>query len=157
MTPNDHLIKAAAAGHANIVQGALADGADINGQSEFDHTALHEAAREGHLEVVKLLVDSGADLTVPDRYKQTALQRARAYCIACNAAPSETLSSYDLERNLPLKLYAVVKFLEEAERKQRHAGSIPGPKASHAKDAKKNRASGPRSPRDRITSPLRLR
>ncbi|MBQ4490331.1 MAG: ankyrin repeat domain-containing protein, partial [Pyramidobacter sp.] len=57
---------AAVCGFTERVKTLLARGADVNGRSRRQETALQYAAEEGHLEAVKVLIEAGADIDAQD-------------------------------------------------------------------------------------------
>ena len=70
---NEALWEAARAGDTARITAALAQGADVNGKSRYDVTALIFASSNGRLDAVKLLVSRGADVNAQDSF-----YRARA-------------------------------------------------------------------------------
>jgi ankyrin repeat protein len=67
------LHKAAAAGHAAIVEFLLSEGADIDAWNNAHQNPLLHAAYYGKAPVVKLLLDKGANFKERDRYGRTVL------------------------------------------------------------------------------------
>lgn len=55
------LVTAALAGHKDIVELLIENGADPDGRDGKGYTALHAAAYGGHLDIVVLLIDRGVD------------------------------------------------------------------------------------------------
>ncbi len=73
----DALIRAARAGHADVVKSLLAGGkADVNGRDDQGNTPLIEAARSGHDDVVQALLVARADAGAKNDQGQTALSLA---------------------------------------------------------------------------------
>lgn len=70
------LMKAARAGHDDLVKILLNAGCPIDTKDADGHTALFEALVEGRLSTVKLLLDEGADINLRPNFGQTALGRA---------------------------------------------------------------------------------
>lgn len=74
---NKGLITGAHDGKIDLVQNAIADGANINDNSELDNfTALHYAAQNGHSEIVDLLLMLGANVNATTSYGNTPLHQA---------------------------------------------------------------------------------
>ena len=68
---------AAAAGHKEVAELLIAEGADVNAKdSTFGRTLLHIAAREGHKEIVELLLAKGVDVNAKDKEGKTPLDAA---------------------------------------------------------------------------------
>lgn len=73
------LTLAAAAGHAQVVQLLIDNGAQVNQidpEDEKDATALHKAAEKGRREVVQVLLANGANVNVKDFWGNGPLNRA---------------------------------------------------------------------------------
>lgn len=63
--------------HENV-QILIANGANVNYQSEYDgYTSLHWAARKGDLQLVQLLLKHGANINVKNNKKQTPMDLAK--------------------------------------------------------------------------------
>lgn len=60
---NEELVRSAASGDANKVEGLLKRDASVNGVY-VTHTALQAACQNGHLDVLRLLVRYGADVEI---------------------------------------------------------------------------------------------
>ncbi len=69
---NQELIRAAAAGDSETVQGLLAQGADVHAANDKGVTALIAAAYANHVDVARLLIQAGADINRQDRTQQSA-------------------------------------------------------------------------------------
>ena len=67
------LATAALMGHTKVVALLLEHGADINGRSRDDGTALHAAAFLGRIETVKFLLEKGADANLQSNIGSTAM------------------------------------------------------------------------------------
>jgi len=67
------LILASYAGHINIVQFLIDEGAKVNAHTDNGISALWIASYEGYLDIVKFLVTQGADLNVKENNGATAL------------------------------------------------------------------------------------
>ena len=61
-TGRSALILAAAAGHVDIVEALLKNGAKVDGRDKTGHTALNWAAMRGRTQVVTALQNKGADI-----------------------------------------------------------------------------------------------
>jgi outer membrane protein assembly factor BamB len=73
----DALWAAVRSGDVKAMQGAIDNGADVNGRNEYGVTALWIAAGKGKLDVVQLLVQKGADVNSRDDiWYQTPLSSA---------------------------------------------------------------------------------
>ena len=71
------LLRASAAGHAEVVRLLLEAGADKDATGTSSScTALILAAHKGRLEVVRLLVEAGAGKDITDKFGLTALTAA---------------------------------------------------------------------------------
>lgn len=73
----DCLALAARHGHTDIVGLLLAFGAQVNGRTEDNETALQATIGRGHFATVKLLLDSGADVTVVNADGKSCLELAK--------------------------------------------------------------------------------
>jgi ankyrin repeat protein len=73
---DQRLRDSAAAGDANALHAALADGADVNGRGEFGDSALNYAAERGHADIVDLLIAAGADIENRGGADKTPLMNA---------------------------------------------------------------------------------
>ncbi len=77
---NDQLMSAAQAGNVAAIQGALADGADINAfdyaEGRSGRTALSYAAAGNHPDAIRALVSAGAQVNLANNTGFTALHRA---------------------------------------------------------------------------------
>ena len=70
------LLLASMFGYLEIVQALLGRGADVDRNSAFGSTALHEASMKGHIEVVRALLSAGADVSKSDNADRAALHFA---------------------------------------------------------------------------------
>lgn len=78
MNPDDlPLVRAAAAGDVDAVQGLLATGADVD-EGIYGFTPLIAAAMEDRIDVVRLLLKRGAKVNATDVHEETALFYARS-------------------------------------------------------------------------------
>ena len=70
-----HFAEAAAAGDLSIVRALLADGVDLNSDTEpvTGKTALMTASNEGHVEIVQVLLAAGPEIEATDSEGFTAL------------------------------------------------------------------------------------
>ncbi len=88
-------LMAAYHGHAKIVEGLIATGADLDAQDEVGYTALFHAAgnkgKRGRQRCIELLVAAGADAALRNRGDATALDDARAIKSFEGAADLEAL------------------------------------------------------------------
>ncbi|MFC2156492.1 ankyrin repeat domain-containing protein [Acidobacteriota bacterium] len=57
----------------DIVEKAIALGADVNIKNLWKRTPLHEAAEANHVDAMKILLDHGADMNSPDYHQVTPL------------------------------------------------------------------------------------
>jgi ankyrin repeat protein len=77
---NDQLMSAAQAGNVAAIQGALADGADVNAfdyaEGRSARTALSYAAIGNHPDAIRVLVAAGAQVNLANNTGFTALHRA---------------------------------------------------------------------------------
>jgi len=73
----DAIVAAAWEGLADLVQGLIDSGADINIQDETGQTALIAASDQGYLGIVELLLKRGADSNIKDKDGDSALDIAR--------------------------------------------------------------------------------
>lgn len=73
---NNALVEAAYAGHTEIVQLLLENGADVNTADGDGNTSLIQAAYAGHIGIVHCLVENGADIDATDKNGDTALMWA---------------------------------------------------------------------------------
>ncbi|MGD9979268.1 MAG: ankyrin repeat domain-containing protein [Hyphomonadaceae bacterium] len=109
---DERLHAAAAAGDAEALRAAFAEGAGVNARAEFGDTALNIAAERGHGDIVDLLIAAGADIENKGGADKTPLMNA---AFAGNLAVVRRLLdagariSDDLLRSLSLK----VSILEE--------------------------------------------
>ena len=69
---------AAWAGNMKMVQRLLAEGADVNAETNWGETPLHHAVYFGHTEVCELLLIAGAASTREDKMKRTPKSIAQA-------------------------------------------------------------------------------
>ena len=76
MTPDQHLLEAAASGHLAGTLVALDAGADINVRDTQERTALCIAVECGHLAIISALLERKADLGVRCYADMTALHLA---------------------------------------------------------------------------------
>jgi ankyrin repeat protein len=60
-----------------IIKLLLENNADVNIQTIYKKTPLHEAVEKGHLEIVKVLLSHGADTTLQNHHDETALDLAQ--------------------------------------------------------------------------------
>ena len=71
------MVRAAAAGDLDAVEGALAAGTSADAQDGYGNTALMYACARGHLKVVAALRGAGADPEIKNRWQQNARDWAR--------------------------------------------------------------------------------
>ncbi len=91
---NTVLGEAARNNHIEAVKLLLANGADVNAQSKYGHTALHHAARsEKRIAIAQLLLANGADANIPNKYGDTALYNAIENSIKESSSSPQVLRS----------------------------------------------------------------
>lgn len=64
---------AAGAGHLDIVEVLIKNGANVNNATATNSTPLRAACFDGRLDIVKYLIEHGADLNIPNKYDNTCL------------------------------------------------------------------------------------
>src|SRR5712672_2741176 len=64
------------AGHLNVVELLVQNGADVNKPDENRNTPLHLAAHHGQLDIAHLLLKSGSSINLQDRAGSTPLHKA---------------------------------------------------------------------------------
>lgn len=64
---------ASGAGHLDIVELLIKNGANVNNATATNSTPLRAACFDGRLDIVKYLIEHGADLTIPNKYDNTCL------------------------------------------------------------------------------------
>ncbi|XP_065353147.1 ankyrin repeat domain-containing protein 17 isoform X5 [Cloeon dipterum] len=125
------LMEAASAGHADIVQLLIDNGADVNAQSSTGNTPLMYACAGGHLEVVEILLKSHANVEDHNENGHTPLMEAAsagyvnvAKILLDNGAGINTHSNEFKESALTLACYKghleMVRFLLAAGADQEH-------------------------------------
>ncbi|MEM6344684.1 MAG: ankyrin repeat domain-containing protein [Bacteroidota bacterium] len=77
--PEAALIAAAREGDISLIKRLVANGADIDAQTNAQGSALNAAARKGHAEVVRLLLALGADPNVQNNSQGSPLNAAARY------------------------------------------------------------------------------
>jgi hypothetical protein len=75
---NEVLIDSAKLGQIEVIESALANGANIDAKNDNGMVALHEAVGNGHIDIVKLLVRLGADINVKNKKGMTPILLAEA-------------------------------------------------------------------------------
>ncbi|XP_005113592.3 protein fem-1 homolog B, partial [Aplysia californica] len=64
---------ASGAGHLDIVELLIKNGANVNNSTATNSTPLRAACFDGRLDIVKYLLEHGADMTIPNKYDNTCL------------------------------------------------------------------------------------
>ena len=78
---------AAEIGRVDLVERAIADGADVNAFDAHGFTALYHAAHNGHLDCVRLLIDNNADPGRAATDGQTPLSTAALHLLSQQCDP----------------------------------------------------------------------
>ncbi len=74
---NTALLTASWSGNKEIVELLLANGADVNYETDaYFYTALMRASGQGHAEIARLLLNHGANVNAEDDWQLTSLMRA---------------------------------------------------------------------------------
>ena len=68
---------AARAGHTEIVDLLVTNGADVNSRDAEEYTPLHNSTFNGHMELTKLLLANGADINATTYNGDTPLNCAQ--------------------------------------------------------------------------------
>lgn len=74
---NTSLMWAASAGHLDVVNYCLKNGADVNHPNDVNDTALHLASWRGYTDIAKSLLDAGADTSLKNKDFKTPYDLAR--------------------------------------------------------------------------------
>lgn len=70
---------AAGAGHTDVVELLITNGADVNAVTPDGRTPLHQAAQNGHTSAVELLLVHGAEVNAKDEYGATPMRVLARY------------------------------------------------------------------------------
>lgn len=104
---NEELVRSAASGDANKVEGLLKRDASVNGVY-VTHTALQAACQNGHLDVLRLLVRYGADVEIEDKDGDRAIHHAafgdEPEAIRLLAQAGADLNARNARRQTPLHI-----------------------------------------------------